>query len=146
MCRQAPFTNTTEKKRQTHDPSAPHTRPDAAQFGVQHRWVPFKSTEQVLEAHWSPAVQGWALGSRPLQTPVAALQPLPHWLVTMEPTTQQEADKPRQEEPAPSHWTHREPSSEQKLPAAHACAQQMLPPLTLLTHALDAHALFCAQA
>jgi hypothetical protein len=142
MCRQAPFENTSVGLPQTHDPSAPHTRPEAAQLGVQHRWLPFRSGEQVLDAHWPPAVQGCALGSKPLQTPVAVLQPLPHWLVTSEPSSQREAIVPWHVEPAPSHWTHREPSAAQKLPAAHACAQHTLPPLSLLTHAFDAHPSF----
>jgi hypothetical protein len=106
----------------------------------------FRSAEQLLDAHWVPAVQAWALGSKPLQTPVAVLQPLPHWVFTSVPSSHREAVAPWHEEPAPSHWTHREPSAEQKLPAAHAWAQHTLPPLTVLTHALVAHSPFSAQA
>jgi len=72
-----PRTNTSSGSAQTQEPSVPHTRPDAAQFGVQQRLVLATSGAQVLEAHWLFALQVWPLPSRPLHTPLAALQPLP---------------------------------------------------------------------
>ena len=137
--RHAPLTNTSPGFWQTHDPSVPHTRPEAAQLGVQQRCVPFRSAAQELDAHWPAAVQVWPLGSRPLQTPVLALQPLPHCVFISEPSSQRAAELPAQVDAAPSHSTQREPSVAQKLP--QAWVQQTLPPPTLPTHAPDAQSL-----
>jgi hypothetical protein len=127
--RHAPPTNTWLGLAQTQAPSAPQTRPLAAQLGVQQRWVPFRSGVHELVAHCAPAVQACPPPSRPSQTPVVALQPLPHGVAIREPFSQREAMLPWQVEPAPAHCTQLAPSAAQKLPAQPS-AQQTLPPLT----------------
>ncbi len=117
----------------TQAPSVPHTRPDAAQFGVQQRLVLVTSAAQRLEAHWLLALQVWPLPSRPLHTPFAALQPLPQGVRTRALSSQRSETLPAHSEPAPSHWTHSEPSLAQKEPA-QALAQQTLGPATVGAH------------
>ena len=55
----------------------PQTRPDAAQFGVQQRFVFVTSGAHDVEAHWLLALHVCPLASKPLHTPLAALQPFP---------------------------------------------------------------------
>ena len=137
--RHAPLTNTSPWFRQTHTPSVPHTRPEAAQFGVQQRCAPLRSAAHEVDAHCVPAVQAWPVGSRPLQTPVAALQPLPHWVLTTLPSSQRAEVLPWQVDAAPSQSTQPDPSAAQKGP--QACAQHTLPPPTVSTHAPEAQSL-----
>ena len=59
------------------EPSAPQTRPDPAQFGVQQRLVFEMSGAHSVEAHWLLALHVCPLASKPLHTPLAALQPFP---------------------------------------------------------------------
>jgi hypothetical protein len=51
MLLQAPRMNTSPGSAQTHDPSVPQTRPEAAQLGVQQRLVFVRSGEHRFVAH-----------------------------------------------------------------------------------------------
>lgn len=129
---------------QTQEPSAPQTRPDAAQFGVQQRFVFVTSGAHNVDAHWLLALQVCPLASRPLHTPLAALQPLPQVARMMTLSWQRSETLPWHSEPDPSHSTHAEPSLAQK-PPAHAVAQHTPPPETVGVQAPEAQSLPVVQ-
>ena len=117
---------------QTHEPSMPHTRPVAPQFGVQQRSAPLTSGSQVLVAHCASAAQACPFASSPVHTPVAGSQPLPHTASIRAPFSQRWEVPPAHVEAAPSHSTHAEPSTEQNAPA-QALAQHTFGPATVAT-------------
>jgi hypothetical protein len=143
--RQAPFKKTSPGLGQTQEPSAPQTRPEAPQLAAQQRWAPLMSAAQSVEAHCAPPVQACPLGRSPLQTPVVALQPLPHAVGTRCPSSQRAEEFPWQTEPSPSHCTQLEPSAAQELPPPQGCAQHTLPPLIVATHAPEAQSVPTVQ-
>jgi hypothetical protein len=128
----------------TQEPSTPQVRPDAAQLGVQQRIVPPRSGAQRLVPHWVLALHAWPLPSRPVQTPVAGLQPLPQAVAIRSPFSQRSAVFPEHEEPAPSQSTQTDPSVEQNAPA-QGPEQHTLPPATVAMQDPDAHSAFVAQ-
>jgi hypothetical protein len=130
--RHAPRRKTSAGSGQTQAPSAPHTRPVAPQFGVQQRSAPATSESQVFVAHCASAEQACPFASRPVQTPVAGSQPLPHTLLIRAPFSQRCEVPPAHVEAAPSHCTQAEPSTEQNAPA-QAVAQHRVGPATVAT-------------
>jgi hypothetical protein len=110
---------------------------------AQPQPLPVKTSLR-LEAHWPLVVQACPLGRKPLQTPVAALQPFAHCVRIRVPFSQREAVLPWQVDAAPSHSMQSDPSVEQKAPL-QPCAQQMLPPETLPAQNPDAQSPVCEQ-
>jgi hypothetical protein len=144
MARHAPRMNTSLGSGQTQEPSAPQTCPDEAQFGVQQRLVFVISGAHDMDAHWLLALQVWPFASKPLHTPLAALQPLPQVVRTMTLSWQRSETLAWHSEPDPSHSTHAAPSLAQK-PPAHGVAQHTLAPETVGVQAPEAQSLPTVQ-
>jgi hypothetical protein len=140
-----PRTNVSLGSGQTHDPSTPQARPDAAQLAVQQRIVPATSAAHRVEPHWPLLPQACPLPRRPVHKPVAGEQPFPHVVCSRSPFSHRWDRLPAHAVPVPSHSTHADPSAPQKAPGQFD-AQQMLGPATVATQAPEAQSVAVAQA